>query len=315
MENTPQVEKVSPKHVFLHLFVIVLLYYTTINFLVLIFQCINHWFPDALTQINYYQAAASSEMIRFALASLIIVFPVFMIASKLLRKSYITSPAIRDMRTRKWLLYFTLFVAALVMIGDMVGVILTYLNGEITTRFVFKAAAVLVSAGAIFFYYLRDLKQEIMTRSTKIFIWCVIVVVAGAVVAGFFAAGSPKTARMIRFDADRISDLASAQSQIVNYWQTKEHLPNTFADLNDDIKGYSVPADPETSAAYEYYLTGTTSFKLCATFDLVSDDEVKQSSAVYYYGSDMDNWKHDVGYYCFERTIDTEFYPFISEKK
>jgi hypothetical protein len=311
MEQTKPLEKVSPKHVFLHLFAIVLLYYTTVNFLVLLFQCINYWFPDALTQVNYYSSAANSELIRFALASLIIVFPAFIIASKFLRKSYALSPAVRDMRTRKWLLYFTLFVAALIMIGDLVGVILTFLNGEVTVRFILKAVAVLGTAGAIFYYYLRDLKQEVMAQSTKIFVWGMIAVVAAAVVLGFVAAGSPQTARSTRFDAERVSDLTTAQSEIIYYWQSKERLPETLANLNDDLKGYEVPVDPETGAAYEYYVVDTNMFKLCATFSLPSSDETKTASALYYYGEDMSNWRHEAGYYCFERTIDPEIYkPF-----
>ena len=309
--NAP-VEKVSPKHVFLHLFVIILLYYSTVNFIILLFQCINRWIPDMLTKTDYYQLMFSSGAIRFALASLIIVFPVFMITSKYLRKSYITSPAIRDMRTRKWLLYFTLFVAALVIIGDLVGTILAYFNGEITIRFILKAASILLVAGAIFFYYLRDLRHEKMIASTKIFVWGIIVVVLAAVVAGFFVVGSPKTERARRFDYERVANLQEAQGQIINYWQSKERLPATLGNLSDSISGYVTPIDPETSAAYEYIVTGTTTFKLCATFNLTSEtDMTAEPKYAMYPGGVMENWSHEAGHACFERTIDPELYkPF-----
>ena len=47
MEN-PNQTKVSPKHVFLHLFAIIMLYSSAANFLTLIFQYINILAPDKL---------------------------------------------------------------------------------------------------------------------------------------------------------------------------------------------------------------------------------------------------------------------------
>jgi hypothetical protein len=319
MENTTSsAEKASPKHVFLHLFVIILLYYSTVNFLVLLFQCINRWIPDILAKTDYYQLMFNSGAIRFALASLIIVFPVFMITSKYLRKSYITSPAIREMRIRKWLTYFTLFIAALVMVGDLVRTILVFLEGEITMRFVLKALAVLLVAGAIFFYYLRDLKHEKMVVSTKIFVWGAIVVVLAAVVAGFFVIGSPKTERARRFDYERVANLQEAQSQIIFYWQSKERLPVALGNLSDSISGYITPTDPETGAAYEYIVIGTTTFKLCATFNLASETDpniAAETKYAMYPGGVMENWSHGAGQACFERTIDPELYKSFEKIK
>jgi hypothetical protein len=319
MENTTSsAEKVSPKHVFLHLFVIILLYYSTVNFLVLLFQCINRWIPDILAKTDYYQLMFNSGAIRFALASLIIVFPVFMITSKYLRKSYITSPAIREMRIRKWLTYFTLFVAALVMIGDLVRTILVFLEGEITMRFVLKALVVLLVAGAIFFYYLRDLKHEKMVASTKIFVWGTVVIVLAAVVAGFFVIGSPKTERARRFDYERVAHLQETQSQIIFYWQSKERLPVTLGNLSDSISGYVAPTDPETGASYEYVITGTTTFKLCATFNSASETDPNmeaQTKYAMYPGGVMENWSHGAGQACFERTIDPELYKAFEKIK
>ncbi len=310
-------EKASPKHVFLHLFVIIMLYYSTVNFLILLFQFINYLIPDLLSQTDYYQMIFSSGLIRFAIASLIIVFPVFIITSRYLNKSYVKSPAIREMKIRKWLIYFTLFVAALVMIGDLVRTILIFLEGEMTVRFILKALSVLLVAGMIFFYYLRELKHDKPMKSTKYFVWATIAIVTAAVVAGFFIIGSPKTERLRRFDYERVIRLQDLQMQVINYWRSKEYLPATLTDLDDKISGFVVPTDPENNTAFEYAVKGSETFELCATFNLVSEENNMNSPAVAMpaYKSGSESWKHGVGKTCFERTIDKELYPPYQDQK
>ena len=306
-------EKASPKHVFLHLFVIIVLYYSTVNFLILLFQFINRWSPDQLAVTSYYEVIFNSGLIRFALASLIIVFPVFIFTAKYLRKIYAASPAIREMKIRRWLIYFTLFVAALVIVGDLVRTILTFLEGEMTSRFILKALAVLIVAAAIFFYYLRDLKHEKLVTSTKCFVWIVIVAVIGTIVAGFFIIGSPKTERLRRFDLDRVSRLQGIQYQIINYWRSKEYLPAVLTDLNDKISGFEVPVDPETNQTFEYTIKSADTFELCATFNLVSEEELNKQIAPEMYQAGLktgsESWTHGAGRTCFERTIDKQLYP------
>src|SRR5438132_4874360 len=45
----------------------------------------------------------------------------------------------------KWLIYLTLFVAALIIIGDLVSLIYNFLGGDVTIKFVLKALSVLRS--------------------------------------------------------------------------------------------------------------------------------------------------------------------------
>jgi hypothetical protein len=305
-------EKASPKHVFLHLFVIIMLYFSAVNLLILLFQYINYFIADALYKTNYYQFMFSSGLIRFALASLIIVFPIFIFTSQYLNKCYTKSPAIREMRIRKWLIYFTLFVAALVMVGDLVRIILTFLEGEMTVRFILKALSILFVTGLIFYYYLCDLKKEEKPRpEIKYFIWGIIVIVLAAIVAGFFIVGSPKNERLRRFDYDRLGRLQEIQWQVINYWRSKEYLPVVLSDLNDEISGFVAPVDPETNEPFEYNVIAPDTFELCAKFNLASDqDQTSYYAEPMYYGkSGSENWKHEAGRACFERKIDKELYP------
>lgn len=152
--------KVSPKDVFTHLLAIATLYASAVSFLVLVFQSINVWLPDVLTEAGYYARTAANSGIRFSIAALVIVFPVYVLTMRYLNKSYEVNPTKRNLRVRKWLVYFTLFIAAIVVMGDLVALINNLLNGELTVRFGLKVGAVLFVAGSIFYYYFSDIKKH-----------------------------------------------------------------------------------------------------------------------------------------------------------
>ncbi len=147
MEQTNQA---SPKDVFLHLFSIVALYISAGAFVSLIFDYINIYLPDAL---NTYEAQAAYGSIRFAIASLVVVFPAYIYSSLLLERGYVANPAMREIKTRKWLIYFTLFLAAVIIAGDVVSLVYSLLNGDLTTRFALKAVTVFLVSGAVFGHY------------------------------------------------------------------------------------------------------------------------------------------------------------------
>jgi hypothetical protein len=93
-------------------------------------------------------------------ASLIIAFPVFLYVSWLLNKAIVKDPEKRSSKIRKWLTYITLFVAAGVIIGDLIALVFNMLGGELTLRFILKVLTVGSIAGSIFGYYLIELRKE-----------------------------------------------------------------------------------------------------------------------------------------------------------
>ncbi|MDP2695836.1 MAG: DUF5671 domain-containing protein [bacterium] len=149
----------SPKDIFLHLLVIITLYFSAGSFMALIFQYINIGFPDAVSPDGYYGSQSSYSTIRWSIASLIVIFPIYLFTSRFLNKSYEITPDKRNLRIRKWLIYFTLFIAALIIIGDLVTLIFNFLDGELTTRFLLKVTTVFFVAGSAFWYYFYDLRK------------------------------------------------------------------------------------------------------------------------------------------------------------
>jgi len=223
-----------PRDLFLHLLAIVTLYWSAVSFVTLLWQNINYYLPDVLN--NYYYQGINS-IVRFAVSSLIIVFPVFIFISWWLNKIYSKEYAVRESKIRKWLIYLTLFIASLVIIGDLIGTLNMLLGGEITIRFILKALSVFLVAGVVFWYYLDDVRKDSPTKLAKPFAWITGAAVLIVVVSAFFIVGTPNSARLVAFDQQKMSDLQSIQSQIVTYWQGKEKLPATLSDLNNAISG------------------------------------------------------------------------------
>lgn len=295
-----------PRDVFLHLLVIITLYWSSITFVTLLWQFINYFLPDELNRYYGY-SYYSFELMRFAVASLFIVFPVFIGTSYFLNKIYKKESIVRDSKIRKWLLYFTLFIASLVVVGDLIAVINNLLGGETTLRFILKALSILLVSGLVFGYYLDDVRKSESTKLTKPFAWGSVVLVLIAIISAFFVIGSPNTARLLQFDQQKISNLTEIQYQIINYWQRKEALPENLSDLNDSISGFKAPLDPQTKLNYEYNIIDKENliFQLCADFNKQSVKE----QAKPYYPNMSENWDHPQGYYCFERKIDKQLYP------
>ena len=304
-------QKSSPKDVFLHLLGIITLYISAGSIIALLFQYINILFPDPLNP-SYYSSIAWP--IRWSMASLMIVFPVYLLISWLLNKDYGENPEKRELKIRKWLVYFTLFLAAIIIITDLVTLVYNFLGGDLTARFILKVLVILLVAGTIFGYYLSDLKNKISQRRLGALAWAVGLIILISVITGFFTAGSPFKARLYRFDERRINDLQVLQNEIINYWIQKDKLPANLLDLKNDITGFAAPADPAANSSYEYSIKSPLSFELCANFNLASEGELGRPKAApivtYYEGPYpyQQNWNHEAGRACFSRTIDPELY-------
>lgn len=306
--------KSSPKDVFIHLLAIITLYISAVSFTALLFQFVDLAFPDRL--VDFYPRVSGT--LRWALASLVIIFPVYVWLAWTLAKEVTATPAKRELRVRKGLLYFTLFVAAIIIIGDLVALVYNFLGGDLSVRFAFKILAVFFVASAVFGYYLWNLRAETMASRdprAKLFVWGTVGIVVVAIIAGFVVAGSPFAERMRRFDERRVGDLQTIQWQVVNYWQRKDKLPVAINELRDDISGFIPPVDPESGSAYEYRATEKLKFELCADFKTSSAETerlIPKAAYPAYLVSESsqtpENWSHGTGRVCFERTIDPELY-------
>ena len=210
----------------------------------------------------------------------------------------------------QWLIYFTLFIAGVSIIVDLIILVNTFLGGEITIRFGLKILAVFIITGAVFGYYLQDLKDKWgrEVKKVKIVGWIIAFIVFASVVSGFFIIGSPSSQRLFRFDNQKINDLQNTQWQIVNFWQNKERLPENLSELEDPISGFMVPKDSQNNKEYEYNLISDLTFELCADFNKKSLEAIntdiriaKPLSFMGEFGIENSNWQHSEGKVCFKK--------------
>jgi len=71
----------------------------------------------------------------------------------------VADPALYRSFIRKWLIYIALLVASAVLLGDLVYVIYSFLEGNFTLQFLAKAAVVAAVSGGIFLFYLSDTRK------------------------------------------------------------------------------------------------------------------------------------------------------------
>ncbi|MFM2357487.1 MAG: hypothetical protein RJA61_224 [Candidatus Parcubacteria bacterium] len=299
----------SPKDFFLHGGVIVALYAVVISFLNLAFALIDTLYPP--TDAYYYYSYYSSP-ISWPMAMLIVIFPTLLILSYLLKKDFARDPLKKELGLRKWLVYATLFIAGIVLVGDLVTILYKFLNGDLLTiGFLLKALSVFLVMGAVFTYYVLDLKGKTDGSVNRFAFIGSLIVVLALIIGSFAVLGSPRTQRLMKYDLERVQELQSIQWQVLSFWQQKGSLPENLSELSDPFSGFINPQDPETGESYIYERVSSLTFKLCADFALKSQ-EVGRGDAIInpIYGSfENETWKHEAGNQCFERTIDPDRFP------
>lgn len=153
-------KKVSAKDFFMQLGAMVVLYASAISFTMLVFEYINVLLPDPLGIGGHYYMQDSFQTIRWAIATLVVVFPLYIWLSWFLERSYEKHPEKRKIWVRRWLIYLTLFVAAGIIIGNFVTLIYNGLGGELTLRFILKVVTLFFVTGSVFGYYFWNIKKQ-----------------------------------------------------------------------------------------------------------------------------------------------------------
>src|SRR5437762_1692920 len=141
----------AAREAFLYLVLFVTLYVTAFNVGALLFQFIERWLPDlAFTPGYAVQDRFSARAVRDSIAALLIGWPVYLFLSRVIGGMLARDPEKRVSGVRRWLTYVTLFVAALVILGDLTFVISRLLSGELPPRFLARTIVVLLLAGYVF---------------------------------------------------------------------------------------------------------------------------------------------------------------------
>jgi hypothetical protein len=334
--NQSMETKTKALDVFVYLGIFISLIVSVTNIIQILFTAIERKFTDILEAGRYVDMYGSD--MRLAIASLVVVFPIYLLLSMYVSRDIKKFLYKRDLLIRKAFIYTTLFVTACTLLGSLVASIYYYLGGELTIRFGLKALTVFAIAGAVCGYYLYALRRDYTkhTQLPNIIAALSALFVIVSLTWSISIIGTPAEMRMKRIDDARLSDVSRIQQEIFNHFQTTDKLPATLAELNDAFQGYTVPKDPITGEVYKYRvlqqpvvrnnaqlnrkeLTTPAIFELCATFETertyddrgtpVFADKMYAIESSYYLSGDTSAfWNHGVGETCFKRVISSDMY-------
>ncbi len=291
----------NAKHFALQLGALISLYVSIGGLISLLFGVITIAYPDPVNTWEYTSAQGS---IRWAIALLVVFFPTYIVLTRLINKGRRETGA-PYLNLTKWLIYLSLLVGGVVILGDLVSIIYNFLNGELTTRFLLKALTVLLTVGLAFVYYIYDARGYWQTHEaqSKQYGMVAAIVMVVAIVAGYMHIEKPGEVRERALDERQLTDLGAIQSQVVNHYVTMNALPEN---LNSLKLGEVLPTAPQGRAAYSYQKTGNSSFDVCATFAYPSDPN--RYTYIPYYDMNSviknpDDWSHGSGEWCFTRVV------------
>jgi hypothetical protein len=205
-------------------------------------------------------------------------------------------PGKRRSHIRRWLTYLTIFAAAAVLIGDVITLVYNVLGGEFTVRFGLKALVIAILAGAIFGYYLSDIRRDekaagVPRTQGYLLSGIASAAVVAVAIGGLATIGSPGEERLRRLDVRRVEDLHRIERAANLYFTRQGRLPAALQDLPVE-GGLDVARTDPAGTPYEYRATGESTYELCAGFDTGSGELSRSRTG--------DFWAHGAGRHCFQ---------------
>lgn len=253
------------------------------------FQLINHFFPDPET--SYSAWVFSQSAIKFSIASLVVAAPIFFFTTRVINHSLSKKDLDADSGVRRWLTYIVMFIAVATVIVDLINILYSFLDGELTLRFFLKALTILIIAGVVLWYYISDMHSTSDAERAKkhrLWVFAFLLLVLLPFFASFLVLESPKTARDKKIDADLEQAVMSTASAVVSSYAGEGALPETLTNLR------AVHMTPEKIDELRYEVLSERDFSLCTAFQRDNRDEVDAAQ--------KNSLLHPAGEYCFTYT-------------
>jgi hypothetical protein len=150
--------------------------------------------------------------------------------------------------------------------------VLSFLNGDLTVRFLLKAGVIAALAGGVVWWLQQNLHGVPGQTGGKRMLWYALCAAALAVVAvSAWVTGGPLQARLRTQDAERVNDLRAIYRAVSTFHREQGRLPATLEECNTNPGTFiQTLQDPVSGEPYGYRLNGDNAFVLEATFALPS---------------------------------------------
>lgn len=113
----------------------------------------------ALGQVDY-GGMMNSYFLQGYLASLIVAYPFFVWFFILVKKQIEATPTVRNIKIRKFLIYFTMVINFIYMVSELIKTVFSFLGANTSSRAVPHLLVSLLIPGLICWYLLNEVRED-----------------------------------------------------------------------------------------------------------------------------------------------------------
>lgn len=139
------------------LFISLYISFTSLGFL--LHDTVDKYIPDPAKTINVY-SMISSSLLRWYIAALIVVYPIFAFLFITAKKQVLKNPDLKNLRARKILIYITLVGTFIIMVINLIATINRFLGGTQSLNSFAHLGITILVAGSIFVYLINEVKGD-----------------------------------------------------------------------------------------------------------------------------------------------------------
>ncbi len=300
-DNMTKHQNNAAKFAFFYMLSLVALIFMALSSGMIIFQIINKNIIDALEQ---FRGRYSPDQLKFAISALVISAPIFYVTARQIYKNLFSGVLRHDSGVRKWLTYLILFASSVVMLGWLIAVVNSFLDGELTMKFVLKAITAIGIAAGIFTFYLYDIRrEEVADKKDKmigIYFYGSLAVVIAVFIASLFFVESPTETRNRKLDNTILASFENINGAIETYYNDNNQIPASLDEIKAEFSyiTQSDLEDPMTRKEFEYKAGGGDTYELCAIFRTSNKEDEDNRDNLY-----NERWPHDAGEQCLKQKV------------
>ena len=129
---------------------------------------LNIWVDKAIptvidtnsSNVDFFFGFDTPSIIRGYLAAIIVSFPLFVVLALVLKKQLVKQPGVKNLRSRKLLIYITLITTFLILLGNVIATCYELISGTVTGNGLGHLGVTLLITGAIFAYFIGEVKND-----------------------------------------------------------------------------------------------------------------------------------------------------------
>lgn len=213
------------------------------------------------------------------IAALAIAFPLYVLVMRHWLRGFHGAEPRTESRLTTWLTYIVLLIASIMMVGTLINLLYSLLQGSLSVLEAIRVAIVFGLSALVFGFYTYE-RQLVRYRkqapnTVRLYFWIAVILLAGAG-AGFFVVGVPQIMRDLAFDSSRATALNKLSGCIEQHAAKHASLPESLEVIVRTNSLQDCPvADPQTGEKYGYRIISasrqldgkrTGEFELCANF-------------------------------------------------